>query len=224
MRLETYADADMQAMDVANVLASELRTALSSRDEVLFAVPGGTTPGPVFDALCCVPLEWSRVHVILSDERWVPESNAQSNAALVRKRLLQGHAAEAKFTPFYADDCTIEEAAARLSDSLSAHLPIAVLLLGMGADMHTASLFPKADGLAEAMEPGAQMFHAVSVPGHDIRRLSLSADALRGAVSTHLLIKGDDKRAALETAQTSDDADAPVRVALADATVHWTAS
>ena len=72
MNIVEYADQDMLAIDVGNVLAGELEAALLHHDTVSFAVPGGSTPGPIFDMLCAADLEWNRVHVFLTDERWVP--------------------------------------------------------------------------------------------------------------------------------------------------------
>ncbi len=223
MKLIEYPDREMLAMDVAQMLASELRAALHQRETVTFAVPGGTTPGPVFDSLCGVNLDWDRVHVILTDERWVPESNTQSNAALIRARLLKDHAAVARFTPYFSEDDTIEKVASDLSDALSGALPIDVLLLGMGEDMHTASLFPGAEGMGVAMAHDAPLFAPVTLPGDPVRRFTLTAPALQGAMSTHVLITGAQKReAALRAAELPAD-QAPVKTVLAEATVHWSA-
>ena len=96
MKLLEYADEEMLTIDLANTLAGELRAALVHEDRVLFVVPGGTTPGPIFDALCDSNLDWSRVDVMLSDERWVPEVHVRSNTRLIRERLLVGRAAAAR--------------------------------------------------------------------------------------------------------------------------------
>ncbi|KEJ88451.1 6-phosphogluconolactonase [Sulfitobacter donghicola DSW-25 = KCTC 12864 = JCM 14565] len=215
-------DALMQA--VASKLAADLQSALANRDTVTFAVPGGTTPGPVFDALCQIDLDWSRVHVLLSDERWVPEDHAQSNAALIRSRLLQGYASKAAFTPYYSASDDINTAADKLSQSLSALGAIDVLLLGMGADMHTASLFPKAAGLEAAMAEDAQLLVPISIAGQEVQRFSLSAPALRAAGAKHILITGDEKREALNQAKDLSEAEAPIQIVLPDATVHWSAA
>lgn len=224
MKMIEYANRDALMGDVAIALAADLRAALAQKDIVSFAVPGGTTPGPVFDALSATDLEWSRVHVLLSDERWVPESNPQSNAALVRKRLLTGHAAQAHFTPYFTAETDSDSAARNLSDQLSSLAPIDVLLLGMGADMHTASLFPGSDGLVDALADDAQMLLPISIAGQDVQRFTLTAPFLRSAKATHLLITGEDKRQAIGLAQTLPPAEAPVQTVLPNATVHWSAT
>lgn len=223
MKLIEYPSAPQMMADVASALAVSLQKALAASAQVTFAVPGGTTPGPVFDALSEMDLEWSRVHVLLTDERWVPETHAQSNAALIRAHLLKGKAAKAGFTPYFTAQTDIDAAAAALSDKLSALQPIDVMLLGMGADMHTASLFPGAAGLEEAMAHDAPMFLPVRVAGQAVMRFSLTAPALRSALDTHLLITGTDKRAALERATSLSEALAPVNTVLPNATLHWSA-
>ena len=118
MKLIEYADREVLAMDLANLIAGELKNALLSHDTVSFAVPGGTTPGPIFDSLSAANLDWARVQVMLGDERWVAPDHEMSNARLLRNRLLVGRAAEAAFTPFYIDGLTSAEAAETLSPQI----------------------------------------------------------------------------------------------------------
>ena len=221
MKLVTYPDRDMMMLDVANQLAAELAGALRSQDRATLSVPGGTTPGPVFDVLSGVDLGWNRVSVLLNDERWVPDSSDRSNTRLLRARLLQGPAAAATLVPLYADAPTPEDRLDELAAGILPHLPISVLLLGMGADMHTASLFPGADRLAEALAEGAPPLMALRAAGAGEPRITLTAPVLRAAMSIHILITGAEKRAAVEQAQHLDPMVAPVRTVLQHATVHW---
>jgi len=96
-----------------------------------------------------------------------------------------------------------------------------VALVGMGTDMHVASLIPGADGLAAALAADAPPLVVLRAPGAAEARVSLSAPALAGALRLHLLIAGPEKRAALERARTLPVAEAPVRALLDEATVHW---
>ncbi|MGP6088822.1 6-phosphogluconolactonase [Antarctobacter jejuensis] len=218
-----YQDREMLAIDLANRLAGELRAALSHEDRVAFAVPGGTSPGPIFDDLCGVELDWSRVDVLLTDERWVPEGHPRSNTALLRQRLLVDHAASARYLPLYADAPEPEGALEKLAEPISRELPLAVVLLGMGTDMHTASIFPSADRLDEALSPKAPILVPMRAPGAPEPRITLSAPVLNGALNKHVLIFGKEKRAALENARGRPAHEAPINAVLSGATVHWAA-
>ena len=184
-------------------------------------VPGGTTPGPVFDTLSGVSLDWDRVDVLLNDERWVPETSDRSNTTLLKQRLLVGEAARATLVPLYVDTPTPEEGLDGLMAAVEATLPLDVLLLGMGADMHTASLFPGADQLELGLSDEAPTLLAMRAPNAPEPRITLSAKALKTAMATHILITGDEKRAAIERAETLSASEAPVSVFLPQATVHW---
>lgn len=221
MNITEYADQEMMAIDLANKLAGELTATLEHEERALLVVPGGTTPGPVFDDLCDVDLDWSRVDVLLSDERWVPEVHVRSNTRLIRERLLTGRAAKANYLPLYASAETPEDVLPEIEATIAPRLPIAVLLLGMGVDMHAASLFPGADQLEVALERNAPILVPMRGGGAPEPRVSLSAQALNTAISKHLVITGQQKRAALERARGLSPVEAPVAVVLAGMNVHW---
>jgi 6-phosphogluconolactonase len=134
---------------------------------------------------------------------------------------LQDKAAAAQLIPLYAPTEHPEEAMDALSAGIAPHLPISVLLLGMGADMHTASLFPGADRLGEALANDAPNLLPMRADGAGEPRITLTAPVLRDAQHIHILITGADKRAALERAVNLPELEAPVRVVLANATIHW---
>ncbi len=223
MRFEVqdYPDREILVMDLADRLADDLADALHGGGRVSFAVPGGTTPGPVFDALSAVRLDWSRVDVMLSDERWVPEEDPRSNTGLLRGRLLRNWAAEARLLPLYAPGHSPQEALPELESLIAPALPLSVLLLGMGADMHTASLFPGADLLSAALAPDAPILLPITAPGAPEPRVTLSARVLNAALRKHVVIFGSEKRKALEQARRLPHTLAPVAAVLDGATVHW---
>ena len=221
MKLETYPDREFLMLGLANVIAGQLADFLRREGRASLSVPGGTTPGPIFDTLSGVDLDWSNVAVFLNDERWVSEDSPRSNTRLLRERLLRGKAAAAQLIPLYADAPTPEEKLDDLAQGLRPHLPISVLLLGMGADMHTASLFPGADRLAEALAPDAPLLLPMRAEAAGEPRITLTAPVLKGAMNIHILITGPEKREALERALTLPPEQAPVRAILDNATVHW---
>ncbi|MGR3624999.1 MAG: 6-phosphogluconolactonase, partial [Limimaricola sp.] len=218
-----YADSEMMMIDLADRLASELRAALAADGRARLAVPGGTTPGPVFDTLSAIKLDWDKVHVMLTDERWVPESSDRSNTGLLKRRLFTAAAAAAHYVPLYAEAERPEEKLDALQADLAPHLPLSVVLLGMGADMHTASIFPGADQLDAALHGEASLV-AMRAPGAPEPRITLSAKVLNNAMRRHIVIIGAEKRAALEKAQGLSPEEAPVAAVLKGAIVHWAES
>jgi 6-phosphogluconolactonase len=140
---------------------------------------------------------------------------------LLKERLLRDKAAAARLVPLYADAPTPEDRLSELAEGVAAHLPITVLLLGMGADMHTASLFPGSDLLAEALAPNAAVLMALRADAAGEPRITLTAPVLAGAQTIHSLITGAEKREALARAAQLPAQEAPVRVVLDNATVHW---
>ncbi|NCM97829.1 MAG: 6-phosphogluconolactonase [Rhodobacterales bacterium] len=221
MKLLEYPDREMMMLALANTIAGELADFLRRDGRASFCVPGGTTPGPVFDTLSGVDLDWANITVFPGDERWVAEDHRRSNARLLRAHLLRGRAAAARLVPLHADTAAPEDALDALTAGIAPHLPISVLLLGMGADLHVASLFPGADRLADALAPDAPVLMALRADAAGEPRVTLTAPVLRGAMVTHILITGADKRASLERASTLTELEAPVKAVLANATVHW---
>lgn len=225
MRLKEYADSDIMWLDLANTIAGELNRGLMQNDRVSLAVPGGTTPGPVFDVLSALTLPWERVDVLLTDERWVPEDSPRSNTRLLRERLLVDKAAAANFVNFYTGGDASKVDLADIATKVRALSPITFVLLGMGTDMHTASLFPGADQLEKALAPGAPEVLAMTAPGAEEPRVTLSAEVINGAMNKHLVILGDQKLEALRQAEgIGDPLEAPISAIFDGLTVHWAKS
>ena len=218
MDLIEYPDSEMMMMQLADRLAGEISKCLAAHDHVSFAVPGGTTPGPIFDILAGANLHWDRVHVLLTDERRVPADHDRSNERLLRERLLTDKAAAAQFIRMVPGrGVSMED----LNQRLTPELPLSILLLGMGADMHCASLFPGSPQLTEALSQKAPHLMEVDAPEGLEPRITLTGPVLRGAMSTHVLIVGDEKREALDRARKLKPEEAPIATVLGEATVHW---
>ncbi len=215
----TYPDAELMALSLADRIAAELRVNLDAQRPTSLCVPGGSTPALMFRALSWLPLDWEKVTVFLNDERWVDGDNPRSNSAMLRKTLLVGPAAAASYLDLYTGDPTPEGAAPALSEQIKPHLPITVLVLGMGDDMHTASLFPNAPGLEALLASDAPPVMAAA--GGAEPRITLTAPALQSALNIHIMIKGAQKRAALEAAMGADPISAPISAFLRNAVVHY---
>lgn len=216
---QTYPDRDTLMRDLAELVADQLRAAHATKDRATLAVPGGTTPAPFLRWLSEAELEWKDVHVLPTDERLVPESNPRSNAGLIRANLLREQAAHAHLVALH------EPILGAMVNRVASYLPIDVLVLGMGADMHTASLFPGAPELAAALAPDAPALVEITPPDQPETRLTLTAPVLQAASVIHILIAGPEKLAALEKAVVGGPLEeAPVRVALTapcPVTVHY---
>jgi 6-phosphogluconolactonase len=216
---QAYPDRGTLMRDLAELVADQLRAAHAGKGHATLAVPGGTTPGPFLAALSEADLAWAGIRVMPTDERMVSELSERSNARLIRETLLKGRAAAAEFVDMY--DPLLGARPARVA----AALPIDVAVLGMGADMHTASLFPDAPELAAALADDAPDLVAVRPAGQPEARLTLSARVLRAASVIHVLITGADKLAALERALAGGPVEeAPVRAVLTapgPVTVHY---
>lgn len=218
MKLIEYPDVEMMMIQLANVLAGELNNALFQGDLVTIALPGGTTPGPLYDDLCGTTIDWDRVRVLPTDERLVPPDDPRSNEGMIRARLLTGAACGARFIGLRPG----ADGMAGLNGRVARALPLTILVLGMGEDMHIASLFPDAPELEAALRPDAPPVMLIAPPGQPEARVTLTGPVLRGALSTHILITGPRKRTALERAGALDDPMvAPVCTVLNNATVHW---
>jgi len=224
-----YKDAATQAQNLARVVAGKLAGVLAAKGLATLAVPGGTTPEAFLRILSGADIGWDRVSVLLTDERFVPEESDRSNTRLLRSTLMQGPAAAAGLVPLYRHAPQPEDVLAALGQGIRAVLPLDICVLGMGADMHVASLLPGADRLAEALSPECNdvllPMRATETPEP---RLTLTASVLRAAPSLHLLIQGKDKLRALKKAERPGPAtESPVRsilTASGEVTVHYTAT
>src|SRR5271155_2624974 len=212
-----FADAEELALGLAEWTAERLRAGIAARGVALLVVSGGKSPARFFDRLSDVPLDWTRVAVTLADERRVADDSPRSNARLVRERLLRNRAAAASFTPL-ADVRLPEDQELAAASARIAHLPMPadVVILGMGDDGHTASWFPGAEGLAEAMDPAArQLVAPIVAPDAPEPRLTLTGRVILRARAIALEIQGEAKLATFAAALAPGPEEAmPVRAVL----------
>lgn len=212
--------ADALALDLANFVAHCLREGLTKRESALLVVSGGSTPVPFFKALSGMALDWSRVSVTLADERWLPPEHADSNEQLVRAYLLVGAASKARLVPLFNGAATPETAEPDVEKALNAlPWPADVVVLGMGGDGHTASLFPHAPELAAALAEGEGPrccpVAAPAAPNVPVPRLSLTRRALLDTRHLVVHVTGAAKLALIEQAAQDGPLETwPIRLAL----------
>lgn len=193
-RFETL---DEACQALAQSVATRIRARLARQERVLMAVPGGTTPGPFLEALGRDGLDWSRVTLMPTDERFVSAEDPASNERMLRERfgpLAQGRCG---FVSFHGYGSDLEAAASALCGQIATLPPLDLLISGMGADGHIASLFPGDQALQpDCPDSGV----SIARPDGHTPRLSLSPARLRGAGWAGLLIAGAAKQGVLDDA------------------------
>ena len=196
-RITETADAQAAAQTLADAVAADLRRVLDSQPQVVLAVSGGKSPVAFFEILSRADLDWARVALTLVDERLVPTDHTDSNTALVRHHLRQNRAAAAQWLPLVADNAdegSLKNHEQALAFALSQFKQPDVLVLGMGGDGHTASLFPQAPQLAQALAADNPQPLAVTSPQtapHE--RITLTLAAIERTPHCYLALGGGDK-------------------------------
>jgi 6-phosphogluconolactonase len=212
-----FPDRQALAAALAGEIKVDLEEAIAARGAGSLVVSGGRTPALMFQQLRDEKLDWTRTWVTLADERWVETSSEESNERFVRENLLAGPAAAAHFVGLKNPAPTPEAGADWATRALTrVPHPFDVVVLGMGGDGHTASLFPGSMALARGLDPGAPpACIAVNalVPPH--ARVSLNLPALLDARRIVLHIEGAAKWTVYQRARTPGAAaELPVRAIL----------
>lgn len=204
MQWHATADAAAQVTALANAIANALTQQIDAQGSACLAVSGGRSPIALFAALRVLPVCWADVSITLVDERAVPPEHADSNARLVHEHLLQEAAAAARFFPLvlsphvHGGSVDVDACVATANDPFQQP---DVVILGMGDDGHTASLFPDAAeleaGIDRTQPPGYLPVRPGTAPH---RRISLNLSALCAAQRLFLSITGPVKRAVFDAA------------------------
>lgn len=213
----------------ANLVLESARNAVRERGRFVWGLAGGSTPRALYEALAAPPyadaMPWAATHIFWGDERWVPADAADSNQRMAQEALL-GAASPASVVPILTEDVAPDESAAAAEAGLrrvfGGDPPRPdLLLLGIGSDGHTASLFPGtagatvADAGSGAPEAAERLFAANWVPQLGAWRITATFRLIRASRRVVFLAQGRDKAEAVGKALRPVPGDAPVPAALA---------
>ncbi len=201
--LFTAPDAAASASALAQKISELLTDAIARRGRASMALSGGTTPVPLFKALRALALPWDKVTLTLVDERWVDRTHPESNEKLLREHLLS-HVPGVAFIPLKNPGSSPEQGLARSGALLAAiPFPLDVTVLGMGGDGHTASWFPDAPELHEALT-SRELLVATHPPDRAEARITFTLSTVLNSRQLFLHLNGKDKRVVLDRALTSN--------------------
>jgi len=200
-------NSELLALDLCQSIGKILTEALRKRGRASMAVSGGNTPIPLFKNLSLISIDWTKVDLTLVDDRWVDSKNAYSNELLVRTHLIKNKAAKVNFIPLKNDSETAVEGQKNSEELLKTiMLPFDVVVLGMGADGHTASLFPCSEELYDAMDlNNPNILISISPKTAPYDRLSLTAKVIIDSKNIFLHLNGSKKLQTLKSAMEYKD-------------------
>lgn len=213
---------------LADKVSEILQQAILLNGKASVAVSGGSTPNGFFNVLSNKDIDWKKVTITLADERWVDIHSKDSNTRLVHENLLQNKASAAKFFHLKQGELLCDETLKDLNVAANKTiLPLDVLILGMGEDGHTASLFPCSaqikEGLDSNNEKALMKVEPTTAPH---QRITFSFASLSKSKNTFLHVCGESKKQVLDKALNGDDIfEMPIRKFLhtddIDTQVYW---
>jgi 6-phosphogluconolactonase len=218
--LKAFDSIEAASVALADHIAGRLEVAVEQRGEASLIVSGGTSPLTMFHALRRHELPWHTITITPSDERLVPPDHEDSNEGMIRRELIQEDAAAAKLLSLAGTATAEDSPLAKLTR------PLDIVVLGMGDDGHTASLFPDSPDIADALRSTEDC--VFQQPAHlEVKRLSLTPALLLDAREIVLLFFGNKKRAVYDQAQAGGIIEEmPVRFVLQQqdvpVSVYWT--
>ena len=215
MQFHQYNDTKALNQEFAKRLVTLLKEAIAERGRAYLVVSGGRTPTALFNALSEAELAWQNVTILLADERFVPVDAPDSNERLVKANLLKANAAKAEFISLYATAATAEESIAKVLPRIASLPRFDAVILGMGEDGHTASLFPCSAELNAGLSADAPALIAVNPTTAPFQRISLSLPRLLDTQHLFIHLVGPGKLAVLKRAQAGTDVTSmPIRAIL----------
>ena len=192
--IRVYNNAEQVAQAAADYLVQQIESCVAEKGHCHVVLPGGTTPARCLEILAEKPLPWDRVHWYPGDERCYPAGHAERNDTMIKAKLFSRHQAAAKNLHVIPAELGPEEGAKKFSAILDATGGLDIVVLGMGEDGHTASLFPGNIALQD-QHSAVPVYHAPKAPDE---RISIGLSYLKNAGECIVIATGEGKRGALE--------------------------
>ncbi|MEN9972053.1 MAG: 6-phosphogluconolactonase [Bacteroidota bacterium] len=192
-RLISFESKALLEADLAQRIAAILRQEITKKGSATLLLSGGSTPKNLYQKLGELDLDWSKVHVGLVDERFVPQDSPYSNETLIRESLMSGMASNAHFHSMVIDPLNYEENLQLAISENEIFRTSDVIILGMGDDGHTASLFPNDERSIEASISSELMFNT-NAPNEPSKRITFCGPILQNGTHVFLMITGEKKR------------------------------
>ncbi|MFA3792327.1 6-phosphogluconolactonase [Aliiglaciecola sp. SL4] len=223
-----FSSVEQLNLDLSVQIADILKAGIAKNGRASLAVSGGRTPAKLFNQLSTQALDWEKVDITLVDERWVEESDPASNAAMVKRELLINKAAAATFYGLKTSETDARNAVSVLNENLvKIKTPFDVLILGMGEDGHTASLFPCSEQIEQGLNTNIESdYIAVTPTTAPNQRMSLTLKSILNSKNIFLHLVGESKKRIIDIAKQSDDAlEMPIRAVFnnTDVKLIWAA-
>lgn len=214
--------------ELAEAIGEQLTAGIADNNQASLAVSGGSTPVELFETLSNLDIPWQDVVITLVDERWVEPTEDDSNEHLVRNHLLKNKALAATFIGMKNSAATASAGEKECEQKLlEVPRPFDVLILGMGNDGHTASLFPGAKKLSLATDTDlGQTCMGIAPLTAPHERMTLTLPAILDSRQIFLHITGQKKNDVLQKAQAKGPVEEmPIRYILRQQTtpvsVFW---
>ena len=227
MNMVEFENTSALDIELAEKVAALLAADIQARGKASLVVSGGRTPMGFFHLLSQQLLDWSSVTVTLADERWVDADHQDINEKLVRENLLINEAHQAQFISLKSAAENAVDAESECEQALASAGQFTVVILGMGDDGHTASLFPGTEALALGLDMNSgSTAIAVTPTAAPHQRMSMTLPRLLNAGQVIIHISGSSKQDVLLAAQNGDNAaELPIRAILgqqvAPLSVYW---
>ena len=204
-KIKYYANNSLLIQELGARIITSLKEGLESNGAASLVVSGGSTPKTLFALLSKQDIDWGKVSITLADERCVPQEDEASNARLIRENLLQNKARNANFITLFENHQSANEAALSASNKLAEIKTYDAMILGMGQDGHTASLFPEATNLAEALAENANNCMAIEPLTNPITRITQTKQKILKSKFIAFHLVGKDKNDILNLVLKDED-------------------